>query len=324
MLCFRPSPIKRSSRSRTCGCSRSFRRATRRSPNRSNQQTATAEDSARHQQLANRPEASARSRARECDRRLCDAHGCGLFFRFDGEVLRLEIAHNWRARTALAAVPRGSFRWRCRTMSTSGALHIGRPMSMSAISRRSCSRAERRKFAGNEPFSRCRCSRKDRGWRHYVSIGRKCDRSPTARSSSSRPSPIRRSIAIENVRLFNEIQDKSRAARSRQPPQVRIPRRHVARAAHAAERDHRFLGGAAGAHVRRDQREAGRVSGGHPRLRRASAVPDQRHPRSLEDRSRAHGSRAVQLQRRHGARQCFDAHPRARHTPRHHARDGMR
>ena len=35
----------------------------------------------------------------------------------------------------------------------------------------------------------------------------------------------------------------------------------------------------------------------HPRLGRAPALPDQRHPRSLEDRSRPHGSRAVELQR---------------------------
>ena len=34
-------------------------------------------------------------------------------------------------------------------------------------------------------------------------------------------------------------------ARDRQPAQVGVPRQHVARAAHAAERDHRLLGGAA-------------------------------------------------------------------------------
>ena len=63
-------------------------------------------------------------------------------------------------------------------------------------------------------------------------------------------------IAIENVRLFREIREKSRAARGREPAQERVPGEHVARAAHAAQRDHRLLGSAAGAHVRRAQRRS--------------------------------------------------------------------
>ena len=70
--------------------------------------------------------------------------------------------------------------------------------------------------------------------------------------------------------------------------QVRIPRQHVARAAHAAELDpdprpaaHRQPG-------RQPDAEAGRVRPHHPRRRHRSAQPHQRHPRSVEDRVR-HG-----------------------------------
>ena len=69
------------------------------------------------------------------------------------------------------------------------------------------------------------------------------------------------------------------AARGRQPPQVRVPRQHVPRAADAAERDPRLLGGAGRADVRGGEREAGRVPAGHPVLGPASPLPDQRHPR---------------------------------------------
>jgi GAF domain-containing protein len=41
-------------------------------------------------------------------------------------------------------------------------------------------------------------------------------------------------IAIENVRLFDEIQDKSRQLARGQQAQVAIPRQHEPRAAHAA------------------------------------------------------------------------------------------
>ena len=57
------------------------------------------------------------------------------------------------------------------------------------------------------------------------------------------------------------------AARGGQPPQVRVPGQHVARAADAAERDHRLLGGAPRADVRRAERQAGRVP------RRTSSPP---------------------------------------------------
>ena len=47
-------------------------------------------------------------------------------------------------------------------------------------------------------------------------------------------------IAIENARLFSEIQDKSRQLAGGRPAQVGVPGQHVPRAAHAAERHHRL------------------------------------------------------------------------------------
>ena len=105
-------------------------------------------------------------------------------------------------------------------------------------------------------------------------------------------------------------------ARDRQPAQVRLPRQHVARAPHAAERDHRLLPGAARGDVRRDQREAEGVSRGHPHVRKPPALAHQRHPRPVEGRGgtgRAPdravlAARRARARRRDGARTC----PRAR------------
>ena len=46
-------------------------------------------------------------------------------------------------------------------------------------------------------------------------------------------------IAIENVRLFDEIQEKSRQLAAGERAQVAVPRQHEPRAAHAAQRHHR-------------------------------------------------------------------------------------
>jgi hypothetical protein len=48
-------------------------------------------------------------------------------------------------------------------------------------------------------------------------------------------------LAMQNARLFREVEEKSRNSRC-EPAQERVPRQHVARAAHAAQRDHRLFG----------------------------------------------------------------------------------
>ena len=99
-------------------------------------------------------------------------------------------------------------------------------------------------------------------------------------------------MAIHNARVFRELEEKTRELEVASRAQVRVPRQHVARAAHAAERRHRLLGCAARAHVRRAQRAAGGVPPGHPRLRPAPARADQRDPRPLEGRGGADGAGA--------------------------------
>ena len=95
---------------------------------------------------------------------------------------------------------------------------------------------------------------------------------------------------------------EERSGRGRQPAQVGVPGQHVARAAHAAQRRDRVLRGAARRHVRRAQRQAARVPGGHPRLRAAPARAAQRDPRPVEDRGGPDGAGAGAVLARRGAR----------------------
>ncbi len=74
-------------------------------------------------------------------------------------------------------------------------------------------------------------------------------------------------------------------AAGRQPPQVGIPRQHVARAAHPAQCGHRLLGSAARPVVRRAQRAPARVPAGHLDLGQASPPLAERHPRPVQGRS---------------------------------------
>ena len=75
-----------------------------------------------------------------------------------------------------------------------------------------------------------------------------------------------------------------------QPPQVGVPRQHVARAADAAQRGARVLRGAARADVRRAQRAPGGVPPGHLELGQAPAPAPQRDPRPVEGRGREDGA----------------------------------
>ena len=118
-------------------------------------------------------------------------------------------------------------------------------------------------------------------------------------------------IAIQNARLFRRDPGQEPAARDREPAQVRVPRQHVPRAAHAAQCDHRLFRSAAGATVRRVERKAGRLPEGHPFLRQASAFADQRHPRPVEGRGGPHGARSGDVRPAVGHLQRDDADPRA-------------
>ena len=72
--------------------------------------------------------------------------------------------------------------------------------------------------------------------------------------------------------------------------QVRVPREHVARAAHAAELDPDPRPAVGREPGREPQRPPGRIRQDHPRRGLGSVAPDLRHPRSVEDRI-GHGHR---------------------------------
>ena len=165
--------------------------------------------------------------------------------------------------------------------------------------------------------SRSRCVRRDRIVGALV-VRRRTHRraSPTRRASCSRPSPASRRWRSINARLFRELEQQSARARGRQPAQVGVPRQHVARAAHAAQRGDRLLRGAARADVRRAQRAPGRVPARHPRLRastcsscstRSSTCPRSRPGRwSWSSRTFGVGGAA----RVRASRWCASAPPR--------------
>ena len=90
----------------------------------------------------------------------------------------------------------------------------------------------------------------------------------------------------ELKRFERTLQEKNVELEARQPHEVRVPRHHVARAAHAAERHHRLLRGAQGRPDGRDERSAARVHRRHLHQRPAPALADQRHPRPVQGRSR--------------------------------------
>ena len=82
-------------------------------------------------------------------------------------------------------------------------------------------------------------------------------------------------------------------ARAGQPAQVRVPGKHVPRAADAAQRGPGLLRGAPRADVRRHQRAAGGVPPRHPRVGQAPAGAAQRDPRPVEGRGRSDGARVL-------------------------------
>ena len=79
------------------------------------------------------------------------------------------------------------------------------------------------------------------------------------------------------------------AARDREPAQERVPRQHVARAAHAAQRHHRLFGGPVRASCSARSTTSRPNTSATSGFRPASAVPHQRHSRSVEDRGGTDG-----------------------------------
>ena len=94
-------------------------------------------------------------------------------------------------------------------------------------------------------------------------------------------------ISLENARLYEGLATSNARLMRGQPAEVAVPRQHVARAADAAELDHRLLEGAAQPAGRRAHRAAGGLRPLGPQLQPAPAGADQQHPRLLAHRGRA-------------------------------------
>ena len=82
-------------------------------------------------------------------------------------------------------------------------------------------------------------------------------------------------LAIQNARLFHEIEQKGRAARSSQPPQIRVPGQHEPRAANAAQCRDWLFRSADRTTFWRGECQAGRVPRRHPGVWATSPVAHQ-------------------------------------------------
>jgi GAF domain-containing protein len=123
-------------------------------------------------------------------------------------------------------------------------------------------------------------------------------------------------LAIQNARLFREIADKSH--------QLEVASQHksefLANMSHELRTPLNAIIGFSEVLTDRmfgelNEKQGG-VPEGHPCLRHASPIPDQRHPRPVQDRSRAHGAGTHGLPSPHGTRQRPDTGPRAGDTTR--------
>ena len=92
-------------------------------------------------------------------------------------------------------------------------------------------------------------------------------------------------------------------SRGRDPRQERVPRQHEPRAAHAPERGHRLQRAAAGGRGRADGRRTTSPTSQDRGAARTSR-PDQRHPRSLEDRGGPHGGAHRELRLSRSSKSC--------------------
>ena len=116
--------------------------------------------------------------------------------------------------------------------------------------------------------------------------------------------------AAEPCHRDQEPRDRGRPPRARGPGraaravvalQVRVPREHVARAAHAAQLAADPGQAARRQHRRQPQRAAGRVRADHPQRGHGPAAADQRHPRPVQGRGGQDG-RPPRRRRRLGDR----------------------
>ena len=124
-------------------------------------------------------------------------------------------------------------------------------------------------------------------------------RSPTRTAALEQAHKDQARHAIEQTRAGGAPAADAAGGRGGHARQERVRGQHEPRAADAAERDHALQRAAAGG--RRQTTAARATSADLAKIQtaqQAPARPDQRHPRSVEDRGRQDGARARDLRRR--------------------------
>ncbi len=119
----------------------------------------------------------------------------------------------------------------------------------------------------------------------------------------------------DSTRVEEALQGAQRGARDRGPPQERVHRQRLLRAAHAAERHHRLRRDPDEPVFRRAQPAPARLQPRHPRQLEPAPVAHQRHPRPRHDRGRLHAARDARGRYPRADVERPDLHARARAQP---------
>ncbi len=138
-----------------------------------------------------------------------------------------------------------------------------------------------------------------RGPRHRVAHRQQEDARGVSTGHDRPPQDLRRPVGHGHPERAPLPRDRGQgpAAPGGRPAQVGVPRQHVARAAHAAQRHHRLQRDAAGGRRRPRRRAVHRRPRQDQRGRQAPAGADQRRARPLQDRGRQDGALPRELRR---------------------------